>query len=139
MPKMKHYQGIAGIRNHLQNAQREYNHPTLSESADLTYNMSQAEVALLQEDIDALNYLLACQLGVADKELVQTEYSVYERIFNRAKPEAQANLADAKRIPGDVGKDVRKLYKLTINTCDHYLEKLKDPVFLSKLPKIIKQ
>lgn len=138
MPKMKHYQGIADIRNHLQNAQREYNHPTLSKYAELAYNMSQAEVALLQEDIDALTYLLACELGAANKVLVQPEYSVYERIFNRAKPEAKANLARAKRMPGDTGKGVRQLYKLTIDTCDHYLEKLKDPAFLSKLPKVIK-
>lgn len=141
MPKIKYFQNIADIRNELEEAHKSYNHPTLSKTADITYGLTDNERLGLPDDIMAMKYLIGCNHGYSGEtySISRPGYEVFERVFTRILNMSHYNLNTkmVQRMTGSTGNGVRKLYKDKIATCEYYLNMLKNPEYLSKLPRVI--
>lgn len=142
MPRMKYFQNIAAIRNHVQGRIIDARSPILIEDLDPDYGLANGDTAQLKEEIDALEYLLSCQHGYSTtgETLTMADYAVYARMFTRHHriTKTLTNTAYVKNLPADIKRGVKYNYKREMDACEYYLEKLKDPEYLAKLPKVIK-
>lgn len=141
MPKMKHFQGIADVRNRIETTLRESTIPFFAERLEATHGVKPEDVAKLPADIAALDHLLNCQHGFAmsGEPTRLADYTDYERIFTRHHELAKGacDVMKTSGQPTDITRGVKKLYQREMNTCVYYLEKLKDPEYLAKLPKTL--
>lgn len=142
MPKMKYFQEIASIRKHYESALRELNDPKLRLSTALTYGVSAEDIPKIKDFIYALKYLQSCQYGFSmlDEDIHQPEYAQFKAAFSHFKPFAQEQFSSdyLNRLPADQKKQLKYIFKRELEVCDYYIEKLKDPVYLKKLPVTIK-
>lgn len=131
--KMKYFQAIADIRNHydeiLKSAKRSKRFDWILLE---TWNVAPEDIPALQEERDALTYLIACQHTFAsDKNAIKPSLELVNRLFNRHL----AYLDDIFNCNASNFKEydlpaVRKEYE----ACKHYLFQFSLPAWYAKLP-----
>lgn len=131
--KMKYFQAIADIRNHYDEILKS---ATRNQSFDWmlleTWNVSPEDIPAIQEERDALAYLIACQQTFArDKTAMKPSVELVNRLFNRHL----AYLADIFDCNASTFRKydlpaVRKEYE----ACRHYLFQFSLPGWVEKLP-----
>ena len=117
------------------------NKPKLRLSTALTSGVSTEDVPKIKDFIYTLNYLQSCQHGFSmlDEDIHQPEYAQFKAVFSHFKPfaEDQYNSDFLNRLPVDQKKQMKYVFKRELEVCDYYIEKMKDPVYLKKLPVTI--
>lgn len=140
MPNMKYFQVIADMRNYyedrLEILKRAASDPQVLEAYELTVK----DQPVLERKIRTLQYLLACQHGYSpdDTAITQPDYSTFQEVFVEQYDLMAERIEQIKDTTHPQLKSVAKMYKKRHSCAIYYLEKLKDPVYLKKLPITIK-
>lgn len=139
MPRIKYFQPIADIRNDYQDRLNRLNSDVLKESVTILHGNTPADIPALESYIDAMNYLLSYETGYSrvGKPLHQPDYPVFEALFTEQRDTAEQRLASIRDRRGGSYAGLKALYRKQRDCAEYYLEKLKDPVFLKKWPKVI--
>ena len=131
--KMKYFQAIADIRNHYDEILKSAKRGSRFDWVLLeTWNVSPEDIPAIQEERDALAYLIACQNTFArDKTAMKPSVEVVNRLFNRHLAfladifDCDASTFRKYDLPG-----VRKEYE----ACSHYLFQFSLPAWVEKMP-----
>lgn len=136
--KMKYFQAIADIRNHYDEILKAAKRGNRFDWVLLeTWNVSPEDIPAIQEERDALAYLIACQNTFArDKDAVKPSKEVVNRLFNRHL----AYLADTFGCDASTFRkydiaSIRKEYE----ACRHYSFQFSLEGWVNKLPATIKE
>lgn len=139
MPKMKYFQTIADMRNGYEDSlgilQRAASKPHVLEA----YELSADDAPILERKIKALQYLIACQRGCSfdGSTITQPNYAVFEEVFTEQRDDMSKRIESLKDATHPQMKAVREMYKKRRQCAEYYLEQLKNPDYLVKLPEVI--
>ena len=139
MPKMKYFQTIADMRNiyedRLEMLQRAESNPYVLEA----YELSSNDAPILERKIKALRYLIACQHGHSfnGSIITQPDYTDFEEVFTEQRDDMSKRIESLRDAAQPQMKSVRKMYEKRHKCAEYYLEQLKNPGYLEKLPEVI--
>lgn len=129
---IKYFQPLADIRCHYESILNNFDGSRFGSSLLDTWGISLDEKELILEEMDVLNYLIACRLGIARKNNAKKpSIEVVNRCFNR-------HLDFLEKIHNchqwNVNKNKSKLVAKQYKACRHYLFKFSLPAWEQSLP-----
>lgn len=133
---MKHFQGIADIRNHYDDIFRQcQKESTYGWMLLETWGIKPEDIEDIKEEHEVLRYLLGCRLTiVSESSALKPTHEVVERLFKR-------HLAFLESIHDchafNVNKHRNPLIRKQYKTCTHYLFKFSLQAWVEKLPAVI--
>lgn len=139
MPNMKYFQTIADMRNgyedRLEMLQRAASNPIVLDA----YKLSANDAPILERKIKTLQYLIACQHGYSSNGsiITQPDYTDFEEVFTEQRDDMSKRIESLKDATHPQMKSIRKMYGKRHKCAEYYLEQLKNPDYLEKLPEVI--
>lgn len=132
--KMKFFQGIADIKRHYDDMITHFDNTKYGHMLLGTWNVKVEDKKEIEEEREALRYLLGCQLMlVHDENATKPSISVMNRCFHRHL----GFLSDIHRCTSETYKKSNPLVRKEFETCQHYLVQFSVPSWYNKLPNEI--
>lgn len=137
MPRIKHFNQIASIKNHLEDVVRQMKKTsTMSNITDWGWGITEKDTKeMIKEEILVCKYLIAYQLGIANGEqnIQKPTLEVVERCFNRHLVFLQETfkITPTSKIPSTsyMNESLKEA-----KCCKHYLFQFRLPAWFDKLP-----
>lgn len=139
---MKYLKELWTIKNHYLDKLRMLGNPNFDKEDEIFFGVTLQDKSKFEEHVYALEYLLDSRYKVSMSEdtLYRPDSTKFERVFKEylSHIEGLQDTSYLHRVEPLLGRELTKVIKRERDTCEYYLEKIKDTEYIDQLPEVLK-